>query len=212
LREEKEQQLFSVTIKLSVTECYYLIHFIMKGFYTLFTGRDAQFYFNLKAGNNEIILQSEGYTSTQGALNGIQSVQSNCGDDDNYERKVATDGSPYFVLKAQNGEPIGKSEMYSSTQAMENGIESVKSNGKTTTVKGHNDGKEINIFLNKKLYKVSSETLTGAEILALGDFSLSKYDLFFVKGNDQDEISDDQVVSLKNGMKFQAILSDIKFG
>ncbi|MEQ9187717.1 MAG: multiubiquitin domain-containing protein [Cryomorphaceae bacterium] len=184
----------------------------MKGYFTLFTGSDAQFYFNLKAGNNEIILQSEGYTSEQGALNGIQSVQSNCGDDDNYERKVAKDGSPYFVLKAQNGEPIGKSEMYSSTQAMENGIDSVKSNGKTTKVEGHSDGKEFNIILNKKPYKVSSDTLNGAQILALGDFDLSKYDLFLVRGNDQDEISDDQVVSLKNGMKFQAILSDIKFG
>ena len=34
----------------------------------------------------------------------------------------------YFVLKAANGEPIGKSEDYSSEAACKNGIESVKKN------------------------------------------------------------------------------------
>tara|TARA_R110001592_G_scaffold284685_1_gene552997 strand:+ start:5561 stop:6112 length:552 start_codon:yes stop_codon:yes gene_type:complete len=183
----------------------------MTAYYNLFTGKDDQFYFSLKAGNHEIILQSEGYQSKQGALNGIESVQVNSSDESNYERKIANDGSPYFILKAKNGEPIGKSEMYSSTQAMENGIESVKSNGKTVKVKGHED-KSINIILNKKPYKVSSETLTGSQILALGGYSSGKYCLFLVKGNEQEEVSSDETVSLKNGMKFQAIVSDIKFG
>jgi len=40
--------------------------------YTLFKGRDNQFYWNLKASNGEIIAQSEGYTVKQSALNGIQ--------------------------------------------------------------------------------------------------------------------------------------------
>ncbi len=35
---------------------------------------------------------------------------------------------PYFVLKAANGEPVGKSEMYSSESAAKNGIESIKKN------------------------------------------------------------------------------------
>lgn len=35
---------------------------------------------------------------------------------------------PYFVLKAGNGEVIGKSENYSSKTACKNGIESVKKN------------------------------------------------------------------------------------
>lgn len=35
---------------------------------------------------------------------------------------------PYFVLKAANGEVIGKSESYSSEAAAKNGIESVKKN------------------------------------------------------------------------------------
>jgi len=93
-----------------------------------------QFMFNLKAANGEIILTSERYMAKSGAKNGIESVRKNSPLDARYDRRTAKDGSPYFVLKAANGEPIGTSEMYSSTGAMENGIESVKKNGPEATV------------------------------------------------------------------------------
>ncbi len=51
------------------------------GYYTLFKGKDGQFYWNLKAANHEIICQSEGYTSKQGAEKGIESVRQNAGSD-----------------------------------------------------------------------------------------------------------------------------------
>lgn len=63
------------------------------------------------------------------------SVQTNSRDDARYERKSSVRAEPYFVLKAANGETIGKSEMYSSTSAMESGIAPVKANGPTKTVK-----------------------------------------------------------------------------
>ena len=50
------------------------------------------------------------------------------------ERKAAKDDSPYLVLKAENGQTIGKSEMYSSNSAMEDGIASAKANGASGTV------------------------------------------------------------------------------
>lgn len=87
------------------------------------------FHFNLKAGNGEIILTSEMYTSRSGALNGIESCKKNAGNDARYERKISKNEQPYFVLKAANGEIIGHSEMYSSPAAMENGIASVMKNG-----------------------------------------------------------------------------------
>lgn len=90
---------------------------------------DGQFMFNLKAANGEIILTSERYKAKASAENGIESVRKNSPTDGRYDRRTATDNSPYFVLKAANGEIIGKSEMYSSTSAMENGISSVKTNG-----------------------------------------------------------------------------------
>ena len=75
------------------------------------------------------------YAATDGAKKGIASVQSNSPTENRYERKVAKDGTAYFVLSATNGEIIGTSEMYSSTSARDKGIESVKMNGPTTTIK-----------------------------------------------------------------------------
>ncbi len=96
--------------------------------------KNDQFYFNLKASNNQVILTSEMYTQKQNAKNGIESVQENCGLDKRYDRRTSTANEPYFVLKAANDKIIGNSEMYSSTAARDNGIESVKTNGKTTNI------------------------------------------------------------------------------
>lgn len=84
--------------------------------------------FNLKAGNGQVILTSQTYASKDGCKNGIESVRKNSQDDGQFERKTAKDGSPFFTLNATNGQVIGKSEMYSSKDAMENGIASVKKN------------------------------------------------------------------------------------
>jgi uncharacterized protein YegP (UPF0339 family) len=97
-------------------------------------GNSGQFMFNLKAGNGEVILTSELYKEKQSATNGIESVKKNAADDARFERKTAKNGQPFFVLKAANGETIGKSEMYSSASAMEHGIESVKKNAPAAKV------------------------------------------------------------------------------
>ena len=107
----------------------------MAGYYELKKSTDGQFMFNLKAGNSEPILTSERYTTKASAENGIKAVQTNCTNDARYDRRKSARNEPYFVLKAANGEIIGRSEMYSSEAAMENGIASVKANGTTTTVK-----------------------------------------------------------------------------
>ena len=79
----------------------------------------------MRAGNNEIILTSEQYETKSGALNGIASVRKNAPDENRYVRKTATNGSPYFVLTAANGEIIGTSELYSTATARDNGISAV---------------------------------------------------------------------------------------
>lgn len=86
----------------------------------------VQFYFNLFAANSESLLTSEMYNSKAGAETGIASVKTNAPHDARYERKTSTAGQPYFVLKAANHEVIGKSEMYSSVAARDNGIAAVK--------------------------------------------------------------------------------------
>lgn len=106
----------------------------MSGYYDLKRSGD-QFMFNLKAANHEVILTSERYTTKANALAGIESVRKNSPTDARYERKTATNGAPYFTLTATNGQVIGRSEMYSSAAARDNGIASVKTNGPTGTVK-----------------------------------------------------------------------------
>jgi len=95
---------------------------------------DDQFMFNLKASNGEVILTSETYREKSSAEGGIESVRKNAADDARFDRRVAKNGEPYFVLKAGNGEIIGSSEMYSSTASMEKGIASVKANAPAAVV------------------------------------------------------------------------------
>ena len=94
----------------------------------------AQYYFVLQAANYQTLLTSERYTTKQSAEGGIASVRVNSPIDERYNRLTARDGSPYFVLKAANGEPIGTSETYSSTGARDNGIEATKTVGPTAPV------------------------------------------------------------------------------
>lgn len=100
----------------------------MAGKFELKQNESGKYSFNLKAGNGQIILTSQSYDSKDGATNGIESVKKHAADDANYERKTSSANDPFFSLKAGNGQIIGKSEMYSSAAAMENGIESVKTN------------------------------------------------------------------------------------
>ena len=95
---------------------------------------NGEFQFNLKATNGQVILTSEGYTTLAACKNGIESVKKNSQEDARFERKEAKDGSPFFILKATNGQVIGKSEMYSSKSACENGIESVKKNAQNSAI------------------------------------------------------------------------------
>ncbi len=108
----------------------------MKGYFVLASSGAERFNFNLKAGNHEVILTSLAYKSKEEALVGIDAVRRNAGDPARFERKLAKDNSPYFVLLDENGKTIGRSEMYLSSSAMENGIKSVMSNGPSTCVKG----------------------------------------------------------------------------
>ena len=107
----------------------------MAGYFEFKTAKDGQTFWNLKAGNHETILTSEMYTTRAAANNGMESVQTNCTNPDRYETREQTNGKPYFVLKAANGQVIGKSEAYETTAACDNGINYVTTNGTTTDVK-----------------------------------------------------------------------------
>ena len=107
----------------------------MAGWFELSKSKDEQFKFVLKAGNAEPILTSELYTSKSAAENGIASVQKNCASADRYELLDAKNGKFYFTLKAANHQVIGTSQMYSTKDARDGGVASVKANGTSTTIK-----------------------------------------------------------------------------
>jgi uncharacterized protein YegP (UPF0339 family) len=98
----------------------------MKATFEIKKAADDKYMFNLKSGNDQVILTSQTYESKESAKQGIASVKENAGLDERYEEKTGTDGHPYFVLLAANKQVIGRSQMYSSREAMRKGIMSVK--------------------------------------------------------------------------------------
>ncbi|MFN0254832.1 YegP family protein [Pedobacter ureilyticus] len=95
---------------------------------------NGEFQFNLKAGNGQVILTSEGYASKANCENGIASVRKNSQDDSKFEKKTASNGKFFFNLKATNGQVIGSSQMYEAEAGRDNGIASVKTNAPEATV------------------------------------------------------------------------------
>ena len=94
--------------------------------YTLNKSINNQFYWNLFSVNKEVLLTSETMYNKQDVLDGIASSKRNLSDS-NFERKASLFSQPYFVQVAVgNYKVLGKSEMYSSVQARENGIAAVK--------------------------------------------------------------------------------------
>lgn len=96
--------------------------------------KNGEFQFNLKAGNGQVILASEGYTTKAACTNGIESVRKNSATEARFDKLTAKNGKPYFNLKATNGQIIGSSEMYESEASRDNGIASVMKNAPDATV------------------------------------------------------------------------------
>ncbi|WP_025765358.1 YegP family protein [Dyadobacter tibetensis] len=97
-------------------------------FFEVFSGSNSQYYFRYKAANGEQILASEGYTTKQSCIVGIDSVKRISPYDSSYRR---TDAylNYRFTMVAGNGETVAKSsEGYVSAQGRENAISVVKVN------------------------------------------------------------------------------------
>lgn len=105
------------------------------GWYEIDKAKNGQYYFALKAGNAEVILTSEMYTTKASAEGGIASIQVNSPLDERYEKKTASNGQFYFVLKAANHQVIGNSQMYTTEAGRGIGVASVKTNGPSKTIK-----------------------------------------------------------------------------
>lgn len=107
----------------------------MAGKFEIKLTKDGRHFFNLKAGNGQVILTSEIYESKKACENGIESIKKNAGLEERYDRRTSDAGDPYFILKAGNNQEIGRSETYQGgVPAMENGIKSVMTNAPDATI------------------------------------------------------------------------------
>lgn len=100
----------------------------MAGKFVVSKSKDGQHYFVLKASNGQAVLQSERYKSPKSCANGIESVRKNSQEEGRFECRTAKDGRTYFVLKAANGQEVGRSQMYKSDSGCRNGMKSVATN------------------------------------------------------------------------------------
>ncbi len=106
----------------------------MPGKFVVSKGKDGQFYFVLKAGNSQTVLQSEGYKTLKACQNGIESVRKNSQEAKRFVCNTAKNGKTYFVLKATNGQEVGRSQMYKSDSGCKNGMKSVANSSKDAAV------------------------------------------------------------------------------
>jgi len=107
----------------------------MAGYFEITTRSDGQFMFNLKAGNHEVILTSEAYTTKAACMNGVESVKTNASDDERYRRTTTPDGKFRFALEATNGQAIGASEYYETAAARDDAVEFLRKNAPDAEVK-----------------------------------------------------------------------------
>ena len=89
---------------------------------------NGDFQFVLKAGNGQVILASEGYSTKAACENGVASVRVNSQTATRFESLESKNEKYYFNLKASNGQIIGTSQMYETKVSKDNGIASVAAN------------------------------------------------------------------------------------
>lgn len=102
--------------------------------FEIYADKAGEHRFRLKAGNGEIILSSEGYSSKSACNNGIDSVKTNSTNESRYEKKESAGGKFSFTLKAANHQVIGTSQSYKSASGCDNGIASVLKNASDAKV------------------------------------------------------------------------------
>jgi uncharacterized protein len=85
----------------------------------------GQYYFHVVAGNGNIMLTSEGYTTRTGALNGILSVLDNGTLESRYQIFQGKDSQHYIRLRAANGRIIAMTEGYSTLSNARRAVKSM---------------------------------------------------------------------------------------
>jgi uncharacterized protein YegP (UPF0339 family) len=94
----------------------------------------GEFHFKLVNAEGKTLLRSEGYNAKASCTNGVESVRKNAAEDKRYEACTASDGRPYFNLKASNGQIIGTSPMFADAAACDAAIAATKAGAADASV------------------------------------------------------------------------------
>ena len=94
----------------------------------------GEFFFKLLNADGATLVRSEGYNAKASATNGIESVRKNAPEAGRYELKDASDGRPYFNLKASNGQVIGTSPMFKDAAARGGAITAMQTGAASAAV------------------------------------------------------------------------------
>ena len=98
--------------------------------------KDDLFYFQFLSEDNDVILNSQSYSDKDSCFNGIRSVVSNAGNSARYEKSIDGDGKHFFILKAGNGQEIGRSIKYDTEADLDNAIANFIAEGPGASSKG----------------------------------------------------------------------------
>ena len=108
----------------------------MPGYYQLIEAADGSTSFHLRAGNHEVILSGGVLPTRQAALDTIEWVRAHGHDRARFDSLRTAGGGRYFVLRAEDGRVMGRSEVYASSSGVDNGIASVQRNSPSPTFRG----------------------------------------------------------------------------
>lgn len=88
--------------------------------------KNKEFYFTLRLDDGNAVVTSEGYKQKASAKKGIESVKKN-GAAGKIELKEGSTGKPFFVVKATNGQIVGKSRQFATVEERDAAVEAIKS-------------------------------------------------------------------------------------
>ncbi|MCA9620443.1 MAG: DUF1508 domain-containing protein [Myxococcales bacterium] len=144
--------------------------------YDILEAENGEFYFNLEAGNYQVIGTSELYTTKSSAERGAKTVRSLVetvsvdellSGDPKFEVFEGQNGDHYFRLRAKNGQIVLQSEGYASRGGAEAAVETVRE------LAGHVESYEVLAGQNEQHF---FHIVAGnGEIVANGEMYSSKY-------------------------------------
>jgi len=100
---------------------------------------NKKYYFHFEDKEANLMLKSQGYEDRASCEKGVKSVLANASNGELYNPQQAEDGRFFFDIQAPNGEVIGTSSLYKTTDEAENAINKVLNMSNVTEIESKED-------------------------------------------------------------------------